>query len=150
MADPSAIISALERNDHRATEPRLAVARLIADQPGHFTAADVVREARIRGYGIGRATVFRALELFSQIGLIARVDLPHGAHAYVACTPYHHHHVICSDCGRAAEIDDAGLRSVVRTIAQRTGFRVDEHRLELFGLCPDCLASNQHRTERPT
>ena len=48
MADRSAIISALERNDHRATEPRLAVARLIADQPGHFTAADVVRDLDLR------------------------------------------------------------------------------------------------------
>jgi Fe2+ or Zn2+ uptake regulation protein len=59
----------------------------------------------------------------------------------VACEPIHHHHVVCSHCGRSRDIDDAGLRRVVRDIARRTGFRIDDHRLELFGLCPDCQAT---------
>ena len=59
----------------------------------------------------------------------------------VGCEPVHHHHVICSRCGRTTEIDDAGLRPVVRDVARQTGFRVDDHRLELFGLCPACQAA---------
>ena len=57
------------------------------------------------------------------------------------CAPTHHHHVVCSRCGRTAEIEDAGLRAVVREVTRRTGFRVDEHRLELFGLCSACQAA---------
>jgi Fur family ferric uptake transcriptional regulator len=84
--------------------------------------------------------VFRTLDALEGIGLVERLDLPSGEHAYVTCERSHHHHVVCSRCGRTSEIDDAGLKAVVHQIARRTGYRVDEHRLELFGLCPACLA----------
>lgn len=141
MSDPAPIVNALDRAGYRLTEPRRSLAALIADQDGHFTAAELVADARARRLGVGRATVFRTLEVLEGIGAIERVDLPSGEHAYVGCEPAHHHHVICSRCGRTREIDDAGLRSVVREVARQTGYRVDEHRLELFGLCPACLAT---------
>jgi Fur family ferric uptake transcriptional regulator len=140
MADQTAIVTALDRAGYRLTEPRRSLAALIAAQDGHFTAAGLVEAARSRNLGVGRATVFRTLEVLEDLGAVERLDLPSGEHAYVGCEPVHHHHVVCSRCGRATEIDDAGLRTVVREIARQTGYRVDEHRLELFGLCPDCLA----------
>jgi Fur family transcriptional regulator, ferric uptake regulator len=140
MNDPTAVLDALERAGFRRTVPRRALAELISAQIGHFTAADLVRAARAARVGVGRATVFRTLEALDQLGLIERLDLPSGEHAYVACERSHHHHVVCSRCGRTSEIDDAGLKAVVHQIARRTGYRVDEHRLELFGLCPACLA----------
>src|SRR6187551_1769197 len=120
------------------TEPRRALAALIAKQDGHFTAAELVTAAQAARPAVGRATVFRTLDLLEGIGAVERLDLPSGEHAYVGCEPAHHHHVVCSNCGRTDEIDDAGLRAVVADVAERTGYRVDEHRLELFGLCPAC------------
>jgi Fur family ferric uptake transcriptional regulator len=140
MGDPTAIVTALDRAGYRLTEPRRSLAGLIADQDGHFTAAELVAAARSHHLGVGRATVFRTLDVLEDLGAVERLDLPSGEHAYVGCEPAHHHHVVCSRCGRTTEIDDAGLRTVVREIARQTGYRVDEHRLELFGLCPDCLA----------
>lgn len=142
MDDPTPIVTALERAGYRLTEPRRSLAALIADQDGHFTAADLVRAAQARRLGIGRATVFRTLEVLEDLGAVERLDLPSGEHAYVGCEPAHHHHVVCSRCGRTDEIDDAGLRAIVGDVARRTGYRVDDHRLELFGLCPPCLASD--------
>jgi len=140
--DTSAIVAALDGAGYRLTGPRRSLASLIAGQDGHFTAAQLVVDARERRLGVGRATIFRTLEVLEELGLVERLDLPSGDHAYVACQAAHHHHVVCSRCGHTREIDDAGLRVVVREIAHRTGFRVDEHRLELFGLCPACLASH--------
>jgi Fe2+ or Zn2+ uptake regulation protein len=140
VASPTSIVTALDRSGHRLTDARRSLAALIADQVGHFTAAELVASARARRLGVGRATVFRTLDVLEELGLVERLDLPSGDHAYVVCEPAHHHHVVCSRCGRTTEIDDAGLRLVVREIARRTGYRVDEHRLELFGLCPACLA----------
>ncbi|MFL5643872.1 MAG: Fur family transcriptional regulator [Chloroflexota bacterium] len=148
MTGPSDYISTLDRAGYRLTEPRRALAGVIADQAGHFTAADLVAEARTRRLGVGRATVFRTLDVLEDLGAIERLDLPSGEHAYVACDPVHHHHIVCSRCGRIDEIDDAGLRPVVREVARQTGFRVDEHRLELFGLCPACLAAEGGRACR--
>ena len=142
MVDPTAYVTVLDRAGYRLTEPRRSLAGLIADQTGHFTAAGLVAEARDRRLGVGRATVFRTLEVLAELGAIERLDLPSGGHAYVGCEPIHHHHVVCSRCGRTSEVDDAGLRTVVREVARQTGFRIDEHRLEMFGLCPACLESD--------
>jgi Fur family ferric uptake transcriptional regulator len=142
VTDPITYVSALDRAGYRLTEPRRSLAALIADQDGHFTAAELVAQARTRRLGVGRATVFRTLDTLEELGAIERLDLPSGEHAYVGCDPVHHHHVVCSSCGRTVEIEDAGLRSVVSDVARQTGFRVDEHRLELFGLCPTCQAAN--------
>lgn len=136
--DPLA--SALDRAGYRATAARRAVIELISDRDGHFTAADLVEDASERGLGIGRATIFRTLDVLTELRAVERLDLPTGEHAYVACEPIHHHHVVCSRCGRSSDADDAGLRAVVRDIERQTGYRIDEHRLELFGYCPDCLA----------
>ncbi len=138
MVDPSALLTALDRSAYRMTEPRRAVAQLIADRHGHFSAADLVGDARSRRMGIGRATIFRTLDVLAELELVERIDLPSGEHAYVVCEPVHHHHVVCSACGRSDDIDDAGLRAVVREVARRTGYRIDDHRLELFGMCPSC------------
>ena len=125
------------------TGPRLTVAELVAARDGHFTAADLVADARRRHPGIGRATVFRALDLFTSLALVERLDLPGGDHAYVACDPVHHHHAICTGCGRSLDVDDLGLTVVLTGIGRRSGFRVTAHRLEIFGLCAACQ-------ERPT
>ena len=139
----SAAITALDQAGYRLTGPRRAVAEIIAGRDGHFTAAELVDEAKGRNLGIGRATVFRALDLLLELGVVERLDLPNGEHAYDGCEPAHHHHVVCSRCGRATEIDDSGLRSVVQDVARQTGFWVDDHRLELFGVCPDCQAAER-------
>lgn len=141
MTSPDDILDALDGAGFRLTGPRRALAEAIAGQTGHFTAAELVSATRSRRLGVGRATVFRTLEALEAVGRIERIDLPNGDHAYVACERAHHHHVVCSRCGRTSEIDDAGLRAVVHEVARRTGFRVDEHRLELFGLCPACQAA---------
>lgn len=134
------IAQALERAGYRLTAPRLAVADLIFAHDGHFTALDLATAARDRRLGISRATLFRALELLVELGVVERLDLPNGEHAYVPCAPAHHHHVVCSRCGRTAEVDDAGISGAVREIERQSGFRIDTHRLELFGLCRHCQA----------
>jgi Fe2+ or Zn2+ uptake regulation protein len=139
-ANPPAnpLVEALDRGGHRITRPRRAVAELVAVRDGHFTAADLVADAGKRYPGIGRATVFRALDLFASLGLVERVDLPGGEHAYVACDAVHHHHAICTGCGRSSDVDDGALGAVLGEIGHRSGFRVTAHRLEVFGLCAEC------------
>ena len=133
-------VGALEDAGYRLTEPRRAVAEMIAARDGHFTAAELVDEARDRRPGLGRATVFRALDLFTSLNLVERVDLPAGDHAYVACDQAHHHHAICTRCGRSLDVEDTGLADVIAEMGRRSGFRVAAHRLELFGLCAACQA----------
>jgi hypothetical protein len=96
MTDSNPIAHALDLAGYRLTAPRLAVADLITEYDGHFTALELEDAARTRRLGISRATLFRALDLLAELGVVERVDLPNGEHAYVPCARAHHHHVICS------------------------------------------------------
>jgi Fur family transcriptional regulator, ferric uptake regulator len=136
--DTSPMLAALDTAGHRVTGPRRALADVIADRRGPFSAADLATDVALRRLGIGRATIFRVLDLFTELGVIERIDLPDGGHAYVACEPAHHHHLVCSICGRTTEVADGVLRQAVADIENVTGFRIDSHRLELFGVCPTC------------
>jgi Fe2+ or Zn2+ uptake regulation protein len=134
-AEPTSLLGSA---GERMTRPRAIVAALVAAREGPFTARDLWREDRGQP-AVGRATVFRTLELFERLGFLERIDLPDGSHAYVRCRPSaHHHHVVCVRCGRAVEIADSGLQRVTAEVARTTGFILEEHRLELFGLCPAC------------
>ncbi|MGZ6260365.1 MAG: Fur family transcriptional regulator [Candidatus Limnocylindrales bacterium] len=143
MTDHETIEDAFDRAGYRLTRPRRDVAGLIAAQTGHFTAGDLLAEARARRLPIGRATVFRALELLTTLHVVERLDLPTGEHAYVPCEPIHHHHLLCERCGRSVEIRDGRLADAVDEIGRATGFRIDSHRVELFGTCPSCLAGSR-------
>ena len=140
MTEQNHIVDALDLAGYRLTSPRRQVARLIAEHGGHFTALDLEAAARDRRIGISRATLFRTLDLLTELRVVERMDLPSGEHAYVPCAPAHHHHVICSRCGRTTEVEDAGVAEAVAEIARRSGYRIDTHRLELFGLCRHCQA----------
>ena len=140
MTDPNSIVSALDIAGYRVTAPRRAVADLISKYDGHFTAVELEDAARRRRLGISRATLFRALDLLTELAVVERVDLPNGDHAYVPCARAHHHHVICSRCGRTSEVEDCGVSDAVAEIARRSGYRIDTHRLELYGLCRHCQA----------
>ncbi|MEY4666237.1 MAG: hypothetical protein RIQ87_17 [Chloroflexota bacterium] len=122
----------------RLTGPRRELAALIGKRGGHFTAADLVADAAKRRLGIGRATVFRFLDLLTEQGVMEHVDLPDGRHAYVPCEPTHHHHLVCTRCGSVSEVEDCGIDSVTAEAARRSGFEIQSHRLELFGRCPKC------------
>ena len=145
MIDAPPLVAALDAAGYRVTAPRRALAGLISERRGHFSAADIVAASQARRLGIGRATVFRLLELFEDLGVVERLDLPSGEHAYVVCEPRHHHHVVCSRCGRSTEVEDSGIGAVVGQVARRTGYRIESHRLELFGVCPECRASERRR-----
>ena len=136
------MLDALDRAGVRLTGPRRKLAAHIERREGHFTAADLLKDAGRRRMGIGRATVFRLLELLSEQGLVERIDLPDGTHAYIPCEPTHHHHLVCLNCGATTDVDDCGIEAVTREAARRSGFKIEQHRLELFGRCPDCRSAN--------
>ena len=136
------MLDALDRAGVRLTGPRRKLAALIERSEGHFTAADLLKDAGRRRMGIGRATVFRLLELLSEQGLVERIDLPDGTHAYIPCEPTHHHHLVCLNCGATTDVDDCGIEAVTREAARRSGSKIEQHRLELFGRCPDCRSAN--------
>ena len=135
------LVRALEAAGHRMTDERRAVAELIATRNGAFETADLVADSRRRELGVARATIFRTLELLTSVGAVERLDLPNGDHSYVRCdSRAHHHHLVCTRCQRSVDLEQIGMTPIIADIERQTGYRVDRHRVELFGLCPACQA----------
>ena len=97
------------------------------------TAQELWDALRRRDPGIGRATVFRALEALVAAGVARRLELTATCTRYVACRPEHHHHLACRQCGRVEEIGEAYVRPVAERVEAERGFRIDDARLDFYG-----------------
>jgi Fur family ferric uptake transcriptional regulator len=122
----------------RLTGRRELVVDAIADRTGSFTPEALVDE--LRPQGIGRATVYRALEVLEELGVLQRVHLGR-CHAFTVCDAGHHHHLLCSGCNRVVPVDASVIESEIRKLASRLRFQVDTHTLEFAGRCAECVAA---------
>ncbi|MBI3968286.1 MAG: transcriptional repressor [Chloroflexi bacterium] len=128
---------ALASRGYRLTGPRRSLARLIARRGGSFTAEEIYAE--VRPHGLGRATVYRTLDLMASLGLLERIHLADGCHSYARCPDTHHHHFVCSSCGKVIDLEGCPTDDFLAAASERFGLRVDSHRLEVFGRCAQCL-----------
>lgn len=135
----NAVLARLGEDGRRRTTSRARViaAALRREQP--FGAQELVRE--LARHGVGRATVFRTLDLLVSLHVLARIHgIEQGARCvlYTACAPTHHHHLVCRGCGRVEEIRASGLEERIREIAREHGYEPLGHGLEVQGLCGAC------------
>lgn len=141
-ADPIQILERrLARGGLRSTGPRRALLEAMLELGDHFTAEQLSAAAP----AVGRATVFRTLRLLQDLGSICLVVLDDGTSEYRLAEAGHHHHLVCSSCGRVSDIAGCDLTGLLRTVSEDTGFEVEAHRLELYGRCAECRAG----IERP-
>jgi Fur family transcriptional regulator, ferric uptake regulator len=128
----------LREAGERVTRQRLAVADALGAAGRQVSAQELYRRMHRRDPSIGRATVFRTLEALVIAGVARRLELDGHVYGYVACRPEHHHHLACDRCGRVEEIDEAYIRPVSERIAANLGFRIDDARVDFYGICASC------------
>ena len=139
MSDLEAISLKLEARGHRVTPSRRAVIAAILQQSEHFTVDDLLSYQ-----GAGRATVFRTIRLLTEIGVVCRVLMEDASlHYRVSERGKHHHHVVCSDCGRVQDLDQCVIADVMRELSSATGFEIEGHWLELYGKCSQCRSRSR-------
>ncbi|MEO8633540.1 MAG: Fur family transcriptional regulator [Chloroflexota bacterium] len=138
-ASAGAILRRLGDSGRRRTSPRRDVIVAALRRRAPFTAQQLVGGLARRG--VGRATVFRTLDLLVSLGALARI---HGIEAgvrcvrYTPCAPSHHHHLVCQACGRVEELAAKALDQRIAATARERGFSPLGHTVEIVGLCPDC------------
>jgi Fur family ferric uptake transcriptional regulator len=90
------------------------------------------------GHRVGLATVYRNLAALAQSGAVDCIVHDNGETRYRRCSPEHHHHLLCRDCGRTVEVQAATFEAWCNKTAQTHGFRDIEHTVEIVGTCRDC------------
>ena len=137
----TAILRRLGEDGRRRTTSRAIVLAAALRRKQPFTAQQLVGELARRG--VGRATVFRTLDLLVSLDVLSRIHgIDQGARCvrYTACAPSHHHHLVCRGCGRVEEIRASGLEDRIDALARQRGYRPLGHGLEVQGLCAECRA----------
>ena len=118
----------------RMTEQRRVIARVLAESADHPDVEELHQRASKFDSGISIATVYRTVRLFEEAGILDRHDFGDGRARYEAAPEAHHDHMIDVETGRVIEFVDPELEALQRQIAERLGFRLVDHRMELFGV----------------
>jgi Fur family ferric uptake transcriptional regulator len=128
---------------YRKGGARNAVVELLAEQDCALTAQEIDDRLRAGGRAVGRASVYRILELLTELKLVQRIDVGQGIARYERHQPDgdHHHHLVCDNCGTIEPFEDPSLEQAIEQVSQRLSFAVDEHDVVLHGACSDCRES---------
>jgi Fe2+ or Zn2+ uptake regulation protein len=101
--------------------------------------AQIFAKAQAHYPGLGRATVYRTLELLTQLGLVRPIYVGEHGLTYIRAQGGHHHFV-CARCGLFVDFDRCTADEIAADLAERFGFVISGHLLEFYGLCPHCKA----------
>ncbi|HEY0492734.1 MAG TPA: Fur family transcriptional regulator [Candidatus Dormibacteraeota bacterium] len=133
---------ALQQTGIRLTPQRLAIASVLAQTGKETSALELYERVRRRHAYIGRATVFRSLDMLVTAGLAQRLERPGHVSAYIWCEAGHHHHLICTTCRTVEDLDEDAVAPLAEAIAREHGFRVDHATLDFYGECRTCASGN--------
>ena len=132
----------LRQNGYRLTPQRHAVLKAIAGSRDHLTPAEIYERVRQEHPRVGLATVYRVINLLTELKLICRVSRHGDSQSYLMRRHMgHHHHLICSQCGRTVDFNNCDLIQLEQQLSKDTGFKIEGHFLEIYGKCPDCCAA---------
>jgi len=135
-------LATLATAGYRRGGARNAVVELLEQQTCALTAQEIDDRLRTEGRSVGRASVYRILELLTELRLVQRIDVGQGVARYERHQPDgdHHHHLVCDHCGRIAPFEDPALEQAIERVSSRLSFAVDDHDVVLHGACGDCRA----------
>jgi Fur family ferric uptake transcriptional regulator len=119
---------------------RQRIIDLLAFESCALSAVEIEDALRGQGKPTGRASIYRALDLLVDHGLVERVTVGQGLARFERTHPdgEHHHHLVCEHCGVLVAFDDPELEQAIDTLPERLGVRVEHHEVVLRGACPDC------------
>jgi Fur family transcriptional regulator, ferric uptake regulator len=136
------IYAAFDEVSQRNTRPRKLIAERLIELAGNgtdFTVEDLWQTLRQAEPGIGRATVYRAVEKLVNRGLLTRIEFADGTHHYRVCDGNeHHHHLTCTQCHRVVDINICLPADQFEAVEKQADFVIEGHALTLFGRCNNC------------
>jgi len=132
------MLSRLKERRFRLTPQRLAVVEILARDRTHPSASEIYERVRQRFPTLSLATVYKTLFLLKELGEVLELGFPDGSNHYDGYHPRPHPHLICLRCRKIFDPELKRLDDLEKQVQRRTGFSVLSHRLDFFGLCPEC------------
>ncbi len=136
-------LQCLQSSGYRITSSRRIIVEELAESQRALEPVDLFALCRQKDPKLGLVTVYRTLEQLERLGLIQRVHQADGCHTIMRKNNGHEHLLICTSCGKVVSFHGDRLEQLSNQVAVETGYSVDDHMLQLFGLCPECQVKDQ-------
>ena len=134
---PPDLLQRLRAEGYKITPARLAVIQIILREGQHQNPGEILRQAQALHPHTSRATVYRTLELLTELGIVRPIYVGENGPTYIRAEGGHHH-LVCAQCGKIVDFDQCGADSLARELEARFGFHIHSHLLEFYGVCAEC------------
>lgn len=128
----------LQEASLKATPIRVAVMQFLESTEQPVDAQSIINYLKQKHVDADPATIFRMMNDFLEKGITRQIQLNEGKARYELSNKRHHHHLICTNCGKIKEVEGDFLKQMEEEIYKDKKFKVKDHSLEFFGLCADC------------
>jgi len=132
------IATILRQHGYKFTPQRRIVIQTVALSQDHLTPATIYERVHQEHPNIGLVTVYRTLDILAKLGLICELHAGGSCRSYTTGASEHHHHLICSNCGKVVDFSGYDLSQLEQRLSLETGFDIKDHLLEFVGLCQAC------------
>lgn len=136
---PSQEAIIFKQHNIQATANRKVILGIFLENSRPLDTQFILDELKKKKISMDRVTVFRTINSFVKSGLLNKLEFNEGKSRYELTINRHHHHLVCTKCGRVTCIDECNIESVENKISKENRFKITSHRVEFFGVCSTCL-----------
>ena len=142
MSDPELrlckMVDVLRENRYRITPQRLAILKILAESKGHPSVETIYAQVKPSFPTTSLATIYKNVAVLKSLNQVLELGFSDDSNRYDGNKPYDHPHVVCIHCKKILDPDVAALKDMTRELTRATGFTITRHRLDFFGICPEC------------
>ena len=136
------MLSKLKSRDFRITPQRMAILKILAASEGHPSVDAIYQEVKALFPTTSLATVYKTVSLLKELNEVLELGFPDGSNRYDGYNPVPHPHAICMTCKKIMDPELMNIDELSEEMSRKTGYKIFHHRLDFFGLCPDCQQKN--------
>ena len=132
------LMAKLKTQGYRLTPQRIAILKILAVSTGHPSVEQVYESVKVDFPTTSLATVYKTVTLLKEIGEVLELGFSNDGNRYDGNKPYPHPHLVCVKCKKIIDPEVVALGELSQQVAQMTGFQITAHRLDFYGICPQC------------
>jgi Fur family peroxide stress response transcriptional regulator len=140
------MISRLKEEGCRLTPQRMAVVKILASNEDHLSAENIYERVKADFPFTSLATIYKTVTLLKHLGEVMELGFVDDSNRFDGARPYPHPHLICTKCRTILDPDLPVLSNLPNELSKKTGYHILNHRLDFFGVCPQCQKKNKNQT----